>query len=234
MSVKYRAAVKYLVSKVKKTVLGEIKEKKDCSCADLYWIDYIDNTVKKLLLDSRNKGMYRYEISFLSNHIWKEWTQYISGKYIELGKGVYHFAIPDLSGALEGKPVSVCEVKPEYRKGISGFDYERIKAEESLDREMEEYVLFAVNNFARAAAPENEREKPGHEDVLIMKTSDELIAEIKKIRNRLFFIKMLTGESFSSLVVRAVSGKRKTVSLICIQEKIYTRKSEMNYIQFGI
>ena len=180
MSVKYRAAVKYLVSKVKKTVLGEIKEKKDCSCADLYWIDYIDNTVKKLLLDSRNKGMYRYEISFLSNHIWKEWTQYISGKYIELGKGVYHFAIPDLSGALEGKPVSVCEVKPEYRKGISGFDYERIKAEESLDREMEEYVLFAVNNFARAAAPENEREKPGHEDVLIMKTSDELIAENKK------------------------------------------------------
>lgn len=71
------------------------------SCADLYWIEYIDSTVEKLLLKSRNKDGYRYEIGFLSKHIWKEWTQYISGKYIEMGKGVYHFAIPDLSGNLE-------------------------------------------------------------------------------------------------------------------------------------
>ena len=58
------------------------------------------------------------EIGFLSKHIWKEWTQYISGKYIEMGKGVYHFAIPDLSGNLEGEPISICEVKPEYRNGV--------------------------------------------------------------------------------------------------------------------
>ena len=76
-----------------------------------------------------------------------------------MGKGVYHFAIPDLSGNLEGEPISICEVKPEYRNGVSGFDYERIRAEESLEREMEKYVLFAVNNFARAVTPEEEREK---------------------------------------------------------------------------
>lgn len=174
MALKYRAAVNYLADEVGKTVLGEIKEKKVRSCADLYWIEYIDSTVEKLLLKSRNKDRYRYEIGFLSKHIWKEWTQYISGKYIEMGKGVYHFAIPDLSGALEGESVSICEVKPEYRNGVSGFDYERIRAEESLEREMEKYVLFAVNNFARAVTPEEEREKPGHEDVLLMKTLSEI------------------------------------------------------------
>lgn len=174
MALKYRAAVNYLADKVGKTVLGEIKEKKVRSCADLYWIEYIDGTVEKLLLKSRNKERYRYEIGFLSKHIWKEWTQYISGKYIEMGKGVYHFAIPDLSGNLEGEPISICEVKPEYRNGISGFDYERIRAEESLEREMEKYVLFAVNNFARAVTLEEEREKPGHEDVLLMKTLSEI------------------------------------------------------------
>ncbi len=174
MALKYRAAVNYLADEVGKTVLGEIREKKVRSCADLYWIEYIDSTVEKLLLKSRNKDRYRYEIGFLSKHIWKEWTQYISGKYIEMGKGVYHFAIPDLSGALEGESVSICEVKPEYRNGVSGFDYERIRAEESLEREMEKYVLFAVNNFARAVTPEEEREKSGHEDVLLMKTLSEI------------------------------------------------------------
>ena len=174
MALKYRAAVNYLADEVGKTVLGEIREKKVRSCADLYWIEYIDSTVEKLLLKSRNKDEYRYEIGFLSKHIWKEWTQYISGKYIERGKGVYHFAIPDLSGALEGESVSICEVKPEYRNGVSGFDYERIRAEESLEREMEKYVLFAVNNFARAVTPEEEREKSGHEDVLLMKTLSEI------------------------------------------------------------
>ena len=174
MALNYRAAVNYLADEVRKTVLGEIREKKVRSCADLYWIEYIDSTVEKLLLKSRNKERYRYEIGFLSKHIWKEWTQYISGKYIEMGKGVYHFAIPDLSGALEGGSVSICEVKPEYRNGVSGFDYERIRAEESLEREMEKYVLFAVNNFARAVTPEEEREKSGHEDVLLMKTLSEI------------------------------------------------------------
>ena len=174
MALKYRAAVNYLADEVGKTVLGEIREKKVRSCADLYWIEYIDSTVEKLLLKSRNKDEYRYEIGFLSKHIWKEWTQYISGKYIEMGKGVYHFAIPDLSGALEGESVSICEVKPEYRNGVSGFDYERIRAEESLEREMEKYVLFAANNFARAVTPEEEREKSGHEDVLLMKTLSEI------------------------------------------------------------
>ena len=174
MALNYRAAVNYLADEVRKTVLGEIREKKVRSCADLYWIEYIDSTVEKLLLKSRNKKRYRYEIGFLSKHIWKEWTQYISGKYIEMGKGVYHFAIPDLSGALEGESVSICEVKPEYRNGVSGFDYERIRAEESLEREMEKYVLFAVNNFARAVTPEEEREKSGHEDVLLMKTLSEI------------------------------------------------------------
>lgn len=174
MSIRYRTAVAYLVERASKTVLGETYEKKQCSSADLYWIDYIDDTVKKLLLDSRNKkNVYRYEVGFLANHIWKEWTQYMATRYIELGKAVYHFAVPDLSAIRSGESVSICEVKPEYRKGISGFDYERIKAEESLEREMAQYIAFAVNNFATAAAPEQERQKNGREDVLLAKTESE-------------------------------------------------------------
>lgn len=196
------------------------------------------------MLKSRNKDGYRYEIGFLSKHIWKEWTQYISGKYIEMGKGVYHFAIPDLSGNLEGEPISICEVKPEYRNGVSGFDYERIRAEESLEREMEKYVLFAVNNFARAVTPEEEREKSGHEDVLLMKTLSEIEESQTKeerqknmiimLKMRLLFMQMRTEESFSFSVDRAVSGKRKTASLTCIPERIYIRKSEKNYMRSEI
>lgn len=174
MSIRYRTAAAYLVEQASQTVLGETYEKKQCSSADLYWIDYIDDTVKKLLLDSRNKkNAYRYEVGFLANHIWKEWTQYMATRYIELGKAVYHFAVPELSAIRSGESVSICEVKPEYRNGISGFDYERIKAEESLEREMAQYIAFAVNNFATAAAPEQERQKNGREDVLLAKTESE-------------------------------------------------------------
>ena len=172
---KYRRAVDYLTGIVKTTVFGNITRKKCCSSADLYWIDYIDDTVKKLLLDNNCKNKeYRFRVGYLCNHVWKEWTQYMASKYVDLGKAVYHFAVPDLSVAVSGEAVSICEVRPEYQNGISGFEYERIKAEESLEREMAEYVSFAVNNFARAVASCEERGKKGHEDVLCMKAKSEI------------------------------------------------------------
>lgn len=172
---RYRKAVDYLADEVKTTILGDIPNKKIGSSADLFWIDYIDDTVKKLILNNNRKNeSYRFQMSYLYNHVWKEWTQYMASKYIDLGKAAYHFAVPDLSRVSDGEPVSICEVRPEYRNGISSFEYERIKAEESLEREMAEYVSFAVNNFARAVAPDEEREKDGREDVLCRKAESEI------------------------------------------------------------
>lgn len=174
MSVNYRRAVKYLTTQVPESILGTNTTTKVCSSGDLYWIDYIDGVVKKLLLDGKNETKsYRFQIRYLCIHVWKEWTQYIASKYIDLGKAAYHFAPPDLSEVAEGKEVSIGEVLPEFVNGISGFEYERIKAEESLEREMAEYISFAIHNFANAVSDEEEREKKGHEDVLVMITEEE-------------------------------------------------------------
>lgn len=143
--------------------------------ADLFWIDYFEKTAEKILITNNNKlSSFKFSLGYLCDHTWKEWTSFISSKFIDFGKAVYHFVMPDLSGVAAGEEVSIGEVLSQYRNGISSFEYERIKAQESLEREMAEYVTFAVNNFARASCSDEERNREGREDVLQMKTESEL------------------------------------------------------------
>lgn len=181
MAANYKTAVEYLCIEAKYTILGENSSRKNCSSADLFWLDYIDGVVEKLALKKSEKDMdYRLEKGYLCRHVWKEWTQYLASKYIDMGKATYHFVMPDLKKAPENEEVSFGEVNSDYHNGISGFEYERIKAKESLEREMAVYVSFAIHNFAQASADIKEREKSKHEDVLLMRTNSEKEAGKRK------------------------------------------------------
>lgn len=141
-----------------------------------YWLSYIAEKAEQLLIDKRklflDKENHALLITDLCDYIWQEWMSFICMKYIDMGKAVYHFAMPDLTKVGTAENVTIGEVLPQFQEGITSFDYERIKAYETLDREITSYVVFAVNNFATAVLKEETRVK-GKEDVLILKDSDE-------------------------------------------------------------
>lgn len=135
---------------------------------DIFWLEYIEKSAEKILLSKKNINPVRLSVSYLCDHTYKEWVSYICLKFIDMGKGVYHFATPDVEKILSGESI-IGEVLPEYTHGITSFDYEKIKAEETLNREISVYMAFAVDNFARSVVPNEDRNKSGQEDVLQFK-----------------------------------------------------------------
>lgn len=129
-----------------------------------YWLEYIQRSVEKQLLGGKTVQKYKLETLYLCEHAWKEFLSYIAMKYVSMGKAVYHFAIPETWDA--EKPVAFGEVLPKFGKGITSFDYERITADEDLDRELSSYALFAVNHFACSLAPASEYAKNKMSDIL--------------------------------------------------------------------
>ena len=84
---------------------------------------------------------------FLCKRTMQMLISYIAMKLVDLGKAVYHFTMPAQIDVTNGKAVRFGEVLPSFRNGITSFDYEWIKAEESLTRELSTYSVFAVRNF---------------------------------------------------------------------------------------
>lgn len=62
---------------------------------------------------------------------WKDAVRFLGSKYMDIGKAVYHFAIPmDQLSSTEN--IRYGEILEEYKDGISSFDYEEIKAEQNI------------------------------------------------------------------------------------------------------
>lgn len=147
---------------------------------DKYWLRFIDKKVEDYLIGhlAIESGEKR-ELGRLCEYVWKEWVAFLCGKYIDLGKGVYHFAMPDIRSLREKKDVCLGTILPEFKTGITSFDYERIQAEENFDREVATYISFAINNFSRATCTEVGRES--NEDVLMMNLDKcNIHADVKK------------------------------------------------------
>lgn len=134
--------------------------------SDEYWLQYFERTAEKETKVKDTLDPRRLSIVYLCNRAWKEWVSYIAMEYIDMGKAVYHFAMPELSSVSGQKRVKIGEVQPFYQNGISSFDYERVKAKEDLERELSRYVCFAVNNFSRAVCSEEYLSKEKNEDIL--------------------------------------------------------------------
>lgn len=150
--------------------------------ADIFWIDFFEKSIEKRLVTGNSRhSSYRLSLENLANYLFKDWCSFIGSKFVDFGKAVYHFALPeDMSKVTQGEEVCLGEVLPEFRTGISSFEYERIKADESLERELSTYIAFAINNFARACTSDEERSRERHEDVLQLSTEAENKAENQK------------------------------------------------------
>ncbi len=106
----------------------------------------------------RNRpDLYKLKKGYLSEKVWKYLLNYLSVKYIAIGKAVYNFAHAELSDAQDNAEPSdaqdnrnIGELPKEVLKGITSFDYELIKAEETLQRETAVYTAFAINHFWNA------------------------------------------------------------------------------------
>ena len=116
-----------------------------------YWIAHIalklQTKFKKnraVTNDNNNKLAYMIEMS------WKDMLEYLGKKYIDMGKAVYHFAMPEKCDIKSGAKFG--EVRDEYKKGITSFDYEEIKANETIERKISSSIHFAVNQFQSAVS----------------------------------------------------------------------------------
>lgn len=113
-----------------------------------FWIHHMENAVERILKKCNVGTLFKVRIGYLSEKVWKDMLNLLSIKYIALGKAVYHFALDDIwKDAFDKNPGKINDLT---LKGISSFDYEMVKAQEDLQREMAVGVAFSANNLARA------------------------------------------------------------------------------------
>lgn len=116
-----------------------------------YWIAHFESALETLFKKSAKQTKDRFNCRYLCDYLWKDFFPYIASKYVDLGKGVYHFATPNLNKLSGDKEVEFGAAKnSRYLKGITSFDYERIKAKETLDRNIATSATFASTAFSRA------------------------------------------------------------------------------------
>lgn len=141
-----------------------------------FWIEEIERDIEGMFLKDKKRWIRQEELDVkrMCGRLWEKRIEYLRSKYVDIGKGVYHFAMPDLHNLIEKKEIKIGEVQPEFQKGITSFDYERIKAEENLERSFIIYITFAVNNFARAVYPPTFYKKNGNEDILQIKDPETI------------------------------------------------------------
>ena len=157
---------KKITERVKYVNYGNyLRMKKQCvDSFELYWFDYIKDYIEQhyvtKIYDARKKKIAKflkeddYNIEIMLKKCWHDMIRHICGKYMNIGKAVYHFMLPDnLKESIRDKR-SLCidSVKAGYENGISSFDYEDIKAEENLQKTMFGVLVSAVANFSRSVA----------------------------------------------------------------------------------
>lgn len=189
---------KYELKEIKKRKRELIREIKDCirfeyirryrNCMEIVKADcsgkYFESTawnrmfihmfekeVETLFRNFTAGKEFQLHVGYVAEKIWKQFINYMSIKYIALGKALYHFGCEDLEKSKDNSAMSFGTVNI---GGISSFDYEAIKAEETLQRNMAVYVALAVANFSQAAIKNDyrkkvESDKKTFEDVLLYK-----------------------------------------------------------------
>lgn len=149
-----------------------------------FWLEQIEEDAERIFLKKNKqiKDIY-LDTKWLCENVWKSQVAFLCSKFVDMGKAVYHFAMPDLHNIMDRENVKLGQVLPQFRQGITSFDYEKITAEEKLERNAIVYIAFAVNNFASAICPPSVYEGKGNvEDVLQVKP-EELILKEKVYKN---------------------------------------------------
>lgn len=125
--------------------------------ASLFWIQHFEENVEKFVKIRKKRQKDNYMCERICNMLWEEWFSYIAMKYIDLGKAVYYFATPDLYNTSPNEPIKIGPVLKQYESGLTSFDYEKIKAEETLVRNFATAATFAGSTFSNAVVMEEYR-----------------------------------------------------------------------------
>lgn len=172
-----KAELEFQIKDNYRKIADELKGTKNGEM-DCFWLKYFQRTVTNLFFTKKTKELKqstdfsrKLERAYLSSLLFSEWVSYVAMKYIDMGKAVYHFATPD-PYAVRGKESAFGEVQKYFTHGISSFDYERIKAEETLSRDLSVSATYAAAVFGRNAVKDEYRMQPEKEDVLQYKADD--------------------------------------------------------------
>mgnify|MGYP003302661302 CR=1 FL=1 len=136
-----------------------------------YWITYAKDYVEKNYVKKKNLQKDDCYNTTMLFGCWKSAIRFLCGKYIDLGKAVYHFAMPEEMSSKSNLRYGV--LKDEYVNGISSFDYEFIKAEEDIQREIANATVAAASAFSRSVMNvEKQAAEDGKEDVMFLKEAE--------------------------------------------------------------
>lgn len=190
-----------------------------------FWVHHIENAVERILKPVNIRNIFKLKIGYLSEKVWKDMLNYISIKYIALGKAVYHYAMEDLRSDPE-ESHTLGKVDQNFADGLTSFDYEQIKAEETLQRELAVAVAFAANTLARSTVkPSDEKDK---EDFLTWKENyieQQLINSAEKKGGTLRAILQFFG-GISTWDKEWVESVDETKLLYDLQQIIYSLRNE--------
>ena len=127
--------------------------------ANIFWLGYFSSVVERFAKVRGKRKPEYYKCVRMCDTIWKEWVSFMAMKYVDIGKAVYYFATPNLYNLSAEEPIKIGPVLEQYEDGLTSFDYEKVKAEESLTRNLATSVVFAENAFANAAVKKEHRQK---------------------------------------------------------------------------
>lgn len=161
-----------------------------------YWIHYIKEFVEKNYVDSgRTLSEKNCYASSMMLNCWKEIIRYLCGKYIDIGKAVFHFT--NLTAMPKPKDKIIYgQLEEQYKKGISSFDYEAIKAEETLQRDIVQSVVAAAFAFSKSVIDETKMEEcqeTNKEDILFL--SENVLGSLLKENTIKLILRFYGGES---------------------------------------
>lgn len=178
----------------------------------LYWSAYIKAFVEKNYVKTQ-KTLSEAECTSIRmmTACWKEILRFLCGKYMDIGKAVYHFAMPeDLSPM---KPVVYGQVRKGYRQGISSFDYETIKAGDTLKRSIAVVTVSAVHNFSGSVIDEQRRVQ--YQEKMIHTGADANLEDIFFIKEEV--LEAIRKDNVVKQILRYFGGRS------CVQESVRTQ-----------
>lgn len=188
-----------------------------------YIIHHIENAVERILDGIGSYTLFKLRLGYLSEKVWKDILNLISIKYIAIGKAVYNFAVEDAFDDTKTEK-NLGRISENVKNGISSFDYEIIKANETLQREVAVDVTFAANNFSRATVDI---------DYSIDKEEDFLLWKINQVKSNLKHTEDMNDEDLALTHVLQFFGGRSSWHALEDSYKNYKRQEKDVIFDYG-
>ncbi len=186
-----------------------------------FFIHHIENEVERVYRGAKPNDAYKRSLGYISERVWKGIINYLCIKYIAIGKAVYNCGMSELGSNREN--IVLGKIDKAFSDGISSFDYEIIKAQETLQRETSVYVSFAANHLGSATVNLNE------ENTDFLTLDKKRLGELAKdgmLRNILqFFGGKSAWKSFDFDI--ETENKETVLKLLCdLKDILYAMRNE--------